>query len=836
MNIARTVGRGLKPAARFGNALKINLERLMKLKRKYLRYLLYGLGLGLAVGMLVLAASWAFIPAPDVKNFAVSPTLLDRRDRLYHARLSADGEWLLPRPLSAMGPWLPKVAVAIEDKRFLQHSGVDFLALGRAVWQNVTSGRVVSGASTITVQVVRLSKPQDRTLFNKYVEFIQALKLESSLPKEELLEIYLNRAPFGGNLRGAESAARFYFDKSARDLSLGESALLVALLRGPSVYRPDRRPELARQRRDMLLDRLVEKGVASPEEAAAAKAEPVTGRRGSMPRLAWHLSEVIFSRNQAAGPFGQYPTGPSEPQPGLDAVSPLPGQDSSLWRWGRAGRKYGLKTTLDLDLQRLLEMRLQLGLNKFPERVTGAGAVMDNATGGLLAYVGNSRWTSDSDRHWVDCALARRSPGSTLKPFIYLDAFIQKGLTPASLLADTPLRLSGQAPRNFDKFYRGPVNTQVALADSLNAPAVRVLRMVGQQSALEALRQAGFRHLVMSGRYYGDSLILGGCEVDLWQMLRAYGLLARQGREVNPTWLPPASAQAPEPASAGPGQRPPTAARPVFPEGAAWLVNECLKDDSRLPAGPRLNQEHRSGTELAFKTGTSHGLRDAWLAAYTPAHTMILWAGDPDGQGHPQLTAINVLGPVIVPLAEALKSSEPWPGPPEDIESYTACSISGEPAGPHCPGRYRSFRLINGAQTHPCRIHVLKGGRVVALWPPELAGFMAAMNPEAGAPIFIRPVSGPVVTSPLPGGVIVLEDVGGKIPLRCEGAKGVVHWYVDDEFYRSAPAGLTPVLPVTPGRHKVTLMDGAGRTAGAEFTVMYSQDRDRDRDLPVLSF
>ena len=778
----------------------------MKIKRGFLRFGLYGLGIGLAVAVLVLAVSWAFIPVPEVKDFAVSPTLLDRRDRLYHARLSADGEWLLPRPLSEMGSWLPKVAVAIEDKRFYRHSGVDFLALGRAVWQNLTSFRIVSGASTITVQVVRLSKPQERTLFNKYVEFIQALKLENSLSKDGLLEIYLNRAPFGGNLRGAESAARFYFDKSARDLSLGESALLVALLRGPSLYRPDRRPELARQRRDMLLDLLVDKGVASPEEAAAAKAEPVTGRRGYMPRQAWHLSEVVFGRNQ----------------------------DSGLWRWGRPGREYGLKTTLDTDLQSLLEMRLQLGLAKFPERIAGAGAVMDNASGGLLAYVGNSRWTGEADRHWVDCALARRSPGSTLKPFIYLAAFIEKGLTPASLVADTPLRLSGQAPRNFDKYYRGPVSAQVALADSLNAPAVRVLRMVGQQSALETLRQAGFRHLVQSGRYYGDSLALGGCEVDMWQMLRAYGLLARQGLEVAPTWLPPAPEAASPPSEADRNR--PTAARRIFPEGAAWLVNECLKDDSRLPAGPRLNQEHNPGVEPAFKTGTSHGLRDAWLAAYTPSHTMVLWAGDPDGRSHPQLTAINVLGPVIVPLGEALKSSRPWPGPPADIEKYTACSVSGEPAGPHCPGRYQSFRLKIGAQTHPCHIHVLKGGRVVSLWPPELSGFMAAMNPEAGAPVFIRPAAGPVVTSPLPGGVIILEEVGGKIPLRCEGAKGVVHWYVDDEFYRSAPAGLTPVLPVTPGRHKVTLMDSAGRTAGAEFTVMYSQDRDRDRDLPVLSF
>jgi len=766
---------------------------LMNGRRRVGRCFRYGLGLGLAAAALTLALSWVFISPPEVRNFAVSPTLLDRHDRLYHARLSADGEWLLPRPLSEMGLWLPKVAVAIEDKRFRHHSGVDFLALGRAVRQNLFHRRAVSGASTITMQTVRIANPRERTLFNKYVELIQALKIGHAISKDELLEIYLNRAPFGGNLRGAESAARFYFDKNARDLSLGESALLVALLRGPSLYRPDRRPELARRRRDLILDRLADQGVATPEEAAAAKAEPVTGRRGHMPREAWHLSEIILADNR----------------------------DSSLWRWD--SRKYGLTTTLDFGLQKTLEMRLRLGLDQFPERITGAGAVMDNATGGLLAYVGNARWTGEPGRHWVDCALAPRSPGSTLKPFIYLAAFSRNLLTPASLLADTPWRLSGQAPRNFDRFYRGPVNAQAALADSLNAPAVRVLRMVGQPAALDTLRESGFRHLLLNGHYYGDSLALGGCEVNMWQMLQAYGLLARLGREVVPTWLPTSALNQ--------SDKNPASARRLLPEGAVWLVNECLKGDSRLPAGLRLNREHSAWVEPAFKTGTSHGLRDAWLAAYTPSHTVILWAGDPAGQAHHQLKALNVLGPVLVPLAEAQKADKPWPSPPADLELFTACSISGEPAGPHCPGRRQAYRLRNGAKSHPCRIHVLKGGQAATVWPPELAGFMAAMNPEITAP---QP--GPAITSPWPDGVIALEDSSAKIPLRGEGTQGLVHWYVDEEFFHSAPAGQTPMLAMTPGRHKVTLVDSAGRTAGTEFTVLYSQDRDRDRDLPVLPF
>ena len=744
-----------------------------------------------------IALSLLIIPVPGARDFAVSPTLLDRHGNLYHARLSSDSEWLLPRPLSEMGQWLPKVAVAIEDKRFYDHPGVDPLALGRAILQNASQRRVVSGASTITVQVVRLSNVKDRTIWNKYVEFIGALKLSRVMDKDEVMEIYLNRAPFGGNLRGAEAAARYYFDKNARDLSLGESALLVALLRGPSLYRPDRRPHLARQRRDVILDMLAAKGVVTKEQAEAAKQEPVTGQRGHMARRVWHLSENIFA--QAGGP--------------------------ETWRWGYLGREYGLATSVDLPLQTVLEERLSHGLTAFPKRVTGAGAIMDNATGELLAYVGNARWTGDSKDSFVDCGLALRSPGSTLKPFIYLAAFQHKGLTPATILADTPLNLSGQAPRNFDRYYRGPVSTRSALADSLNAPAVRVLRLTGLDTALETLRKAGFVNLTKAGSYYGDSLALGGCEVSLWQQLKGYGMLARQGLAVEPTWRKGANR---------------SSAR-LFPAGAVWLVTESLKDNSRLPVGLRLGSNNEPAGEMAFKTGTSHGLRDAWLAAYTPSYTLALWAGDPEGKSHPDLTAIKALGPVLSPLAADLSSfaATRWPPrPPAGVEEYYACPISGQPAGPHCQGRIKAFRLAEGARTHPCRLHVMEGGRIVTVWPPELAGFMATLGerPSFRTVEALTGSSKPAITSPAPGGSITVNGGEASIPLRCEGVMWPVHWFLNDEYFLSAGAEAAPILRLSAGSHRITLIDKNGRTAGSDFTIMYSQNRDRDAALPVLSF
>ncbi|MDR1920395.1 MAG: penicillin-binding protein 1C, partial [Candidatus Adiutrix sp.] len=775
-----------------------------------------------------LAGSWLVIPAPpQATDFAVSPMLLDRDGRIFHARLSADGEWLLPVPLTEMGRWLPLAAVAIEDKRFWSHPGVDPLALGRALAQNIMNGRVVSGASTITVQTARLARPRKRNLVSKYVEFIEALKLERRLTKDEILEIYLNRAPFGGNLRGAEAAARFYFDKKARDLSLGESALLVALLRGPALYRPDRNPALAAARRDLVLNLLEAKGVISAAEALRAKAEPVEARRGRMPRQAWHLAEAIFNETGATGP--DVPDAPEE-----------------KWRWGRPGRAYGLPTSLDPQMQAALENRLARALANFPDRVTGAGAVMAHETGEILAYVGNARWTGTSDAsdaagaadgRWVDCARAARSPGSTLKPFIYLAAFANNGLTPASLLADTPLELGGQAPRNFDKRYRGPVSAALALGDSLNAPAVRVLRLAGEAAAVDILRRSGFKYLRPDGRY-GDSLILGGCEANLLQMLEAYGALARLGTSRPPDWRP------------GGGR---AAARRVFSEGAAWLTNESLKDDSRLPPGLRFSRPDDASPALAFKTGTSHGLRDAWLAAFTPDHTLVLWLGDPRGAAHPGLTALSALGPVAAPLADDLRriseangrATGRWPDRPASVESYRACAVSGQPLGPYCPAERQAFRLKAGAKTHPCRIHALKRGRLVSLWPPELAGWMEGGPGAAGTPGTSGAAaasgtsgarSGPVITSPLTGGLILLDEPRGSLPLRCEGAEGLVHWFVDEVHQASVPADLTPTLALSPGQHRVSLVDARGRTAGLDFSVKLRRDMDRDRDLPLLAF
>ncbi|MDR1872234.1 MAG: penicillin-binding protein 1C [Deltaproteobacteria bacterium] len=714
---------------------------------------------------LVFLGLWVYYPAVTI-SFPVSPTVKDFNGRLLNARLAADEQWLFPVKLTDMGPWLPLLAVTAEDGRFWDHLGVDPLAIARALAQNAKALRIVSGASTITVQVTRLLNPAPRTLSHKVREFIQALKLERKLSKPEILELYLNLAPFGGNLKGVGAASWAYFQKQPKDLSLAESATLIAILRGPAWYRPDRHPARAKARRDLILERLAKKGVINSSQKDQAQNEPLIARRLAFPNKAPRFAALALKTAKRS------------------------------WRWGEKGFS-GLITSLDTDKQEFLAHRLNQALAPFPPNVAGAGALLDNQTGAVLAYVGNARPKGPAGL--VDCAQALRSPGSTLKPFIYLEAMAEGSITPATLLADTPLGLRGEAPRNYDRHYRGPVSARLALADSLNAPAVRVLRLIGLKKAQKVLATAGFT--LTKGRSYGDSLVLGGGEVTLMELLRAYAILGRGGSSVEISLAP---------TNPSPGRK-------VFREEAVWLINSVLTDPTRLPYG-------LGGEGWAFKTGTSHGFRDAWLAIYNPRYTAILWLGEVNGQGLEGLSGLKALGQAAALFTQDLGAKTAFPKPPKGLELFEACPLSGAPRGPFCPPGRLTYRLKDRRQTLTCGLHQKKDGRLVTVWPPELAGFMASREATSPAPL---------ITSPLNGAVIRLNDQKGGVPLKSESTVGPIHWYVDEEFFMAARPGLTPVLPLTPGVHRVSLVDGRGQTAVSVFTAVTAR-RDAGRILRLV--
>ena len=714
-----------------------------------------------------LGGFWLALPSPvgPATQWPVSPALYDADGRLFHVRLSSREEFCIPVPLHTMGPWLPKIAVAIEDKRFYTHGGVDPYALGRAIGSNIARGKRVSGASTITSQLVRIAVPRPRTFGSKLVEFCQAVVLEQHLSKAQILELYLNRAPLGGPFRGVEAAARGYFGKKAAELSLAEAVTLIAMFKGPTYYRPDLAPERLLERRNTLLLMLRERGTITQEEWAAALKAPIPRHEATLPMENWHFADNALA---------QYPP--------------------AYWEEGGAP----LHATLAPQMQLLVEQHLQKALAEHPLDVTAAAMLVDNRTGAVQAYVGNGRFRLGQGEQWVDCGLGQRSPGSALKPFVYLEAVEQGILTPQTLLADSPLSFSGSPPRNFDTTYRGPVAAGTALAVSLNAPAVRVLRLATGESTLHRLRSLGFSFLTRAAAYYGDALVLGGCEVSLAQLATAYVALARQGDA-----LPLAFSTG---VVASYGHR-------VFSPAAAYLVSGMLHEAVR-------NQAVSQGPfpqPIALKTGTSYGMRDAWACAFTAGHTLVVWFGNAAGHPSQNLVGVTVAAPVAVRILHALpREARRAPLPvPAEVESFTACRLSGRPATPACPETVTGQRIRGVSHTMPCTLHKATSAGIVTVLPPDLADY-AEMRALAAAR------RGTVeIVSPRNGAHFTLNPYAPeqKIALRAEGAQGAAHWFINNEFFARQPHGEPLLWPMRHGDFVVSLVDEEGRTTRSSFSV-----------------
>lgn len=689
-----------------------------------------------------------------VTTIFASPAFHDVNDKLFHVRLSPASEWQITIPLNEMGKWLPLVAVNAEDGRFYNHVGIDFLALLRAIYQDITRGHIVSGASTITSQVIRLAiserEGRKRTPLTKIREFIMAMKIERELSKQKILECYLNLAPFGGNIRGVQAASLIYFGKSASQISPGEACLLIGMLKGPTLYRPDTRPSAARKRRDEIINLMERKKVFTHDEARRAKLEELPRRKFELPSRAWHFSEIILSQN-----------------PGVP-------------------KKFN--TSLNLEIQTKLESILRQSLNNFPSNITLAAGIVENKSASLVAWVGNARFNYNADSaSWVDCGRAPRSPGSTLKPFAYLSAIEQGILSPSTLLADTSMAFSGRAPRNFDLQYHGAVTARAALSESLNAPAARVLRAAGSDNVLALMRSAGLSHLSQSAYYYGDSLILGGCDVTLLEELEAFTSIASLGIHRQLKFLQD-SAQTSE---------------RIASEAGCWLVSDILthKGELSLFARGTLGRQWR----VALKTGTSYGLRDAWAAAWTPDYTVVVWAGNPDGTYWERLVGARASAPVAVKILRVVSPKSTWYDKPDDLYLQEVCSLSGKPPTALCPVKKFEWFIKGVTKTLPCDMHAIKSGQSVASMPAE---FSPAKN-------IIKKHADLSIISPIPGASYYIApfDIERKIPMKTEGAKKRVWWYLDGKYIGTSLPDSTFFHDVPDGEHIISAADSEGRSA-----------------------
>jgi penicillin-binding protein 1C len=697
---------------------------------------------------------------------------VDRDGRLLRevrADDSARARWV---GIDEVGEDVVFAVLAAEDQRFYEHPGVDAAAVLRATASDVAHARVVSGASTITMQLARLVRPHRRNLIGKFDEAALALRIEASLDKKEVLEQYLNRAPFGAGVRGIDAASRFWFDKPPRSLSLAEAATLAAIPRGPAVYAIDRHPDRVLRRRDRVLDRMLAAGWATRADVERAKREPLVARAGKGSSGAPHLTQAL-----AAGEASLWPAavlGASTPRAaGVDVV----------------------ETTLSEDLQREVELAARTEVASLSARHVGAAAVvvLDNETGDILAYVGSPDFGDDARGGQNDGVRARRQPGSTLKPFLYGLAMERLGWTAATALPDVELQISTEAgtyaPMDFDERFHGPVRLREALGSSLNVPAVWTAEQVGDGVVLARLRELGFASLGQGDQWYGPGIALGDGEVSLLELANAYATIARGGE-----WRPMRSVRRAArggrsvEVEAGSGRR-------VMPRDVAAVLADVLADGRARVAAFGEASTLDLPFEVSAKTGTSKGSRDNWTVGFTREVTVAAWVGNFDGSAMRGTSGITGAAPLFrAAMQAAMRGKVPRPlrladrGDREDVllevdvcalsggrpgrgcthvvhewmprgaaSALAECSMhesvridvrNGLRAGPGCApmnveqrtyerydGRYRAWAAAAGRPTAPDRFSPLcpspgdgGGGPLRILWPRDGATF--ALDPE----------------------------------------------------------------------------------------------------------
>lgn len=712
----------------------------------------------------------------------------------------ADGIWRYPVTIEDVSPRYLAALINYEDRWFWRHPGVNPFSVVRAAWQDLTSGRVISGGSTLTMQVARLLDPHPRSLGGKFRQLWRAFQLEWHLSKREILTLYLNRAPFGGTLQGVGAASWAYLGKPPAQLSYSEAALLAVLPQAPSRLRPDRWPTRAEMARNKVLARMAAQGVWPQKTVQEASEEPVWLAPRQMPQLA-----PLFSRMMS----------------------------------GKSSRDK-IVTTLDAGLQRQLEELANNWKSRLPARSSLAMIVVDHTDMSVRGWVGSADLNDDSRYGHVDMVTAIRSPGSVLKPFVYGLALDEGLIHPASLLQDVPRRTGDYRPGNFDSGFHGPVSMSEALVRSLNLPAVQVLEAYGPKRFTAKLRNAGLPLYLPAGAAPNLSLILGGGGARLEEMVAAYSAFARHGK-AGKLRLQPDD---------------PLVERPLLSAGAAWIIRRIMADEAQpLPdsALPRV-------APLAWKTGTSYGYRDAWAIGLNARYLIGIWTGRPDGTPVAGqfgfASAIPLLNQVNNVLLARSASLPEDPRPPS-VTRGTVCWPGGQalPAGDrNCRRRLASW-LLDGVQPPTLLLPEQEGingirfpvwldnaGKRVAadcpqareqtliVWPLPLEPWLPAAERRAAR---LPPASGtcpplereavlPLQLSGIRDGAIVKRLPGSaeaSLSIQSMGGTGERWWFLNGEPLTERGGNITLRLGEEKD-YQLLVMDKSGQIATVRFTLM----------------
>lgn len=773
--------------------------------RRWLLRLLLAAG---AFGLFVIALDRLF-PLPLPRGDDMSVLVTDRHGKPLRAFADGAGVWRQPATPESVSPLYIEALLGYEDRWFWRHAGVNPAALMRAGWQWLRAGRIVSGGSTLTMQVARIIDPHSRSLPGKAKQLLRALQLEAHLSKREILILYLERAPYGGVIEGVEAASWAYLGKPASELTHAEAALLAVLPQSPSRLRPDREPEAARRARDKVLTRMQTLGIWQAEDVSDARIEPVVARSLKTPQHAALLAERLRR---------EHPT------------------------------QARIVSTLDIDLQRALEARVEAYFNRLPPRTSAALLVIDNHTMETLAYVGSVAYGDRARLGHIDMVQAARSPGSTLKPFVYGLALDDGLIHSESLFIDAPQSFSGYRPGNFGEDFHGPVSATQALQLSLNVPAVQLLQEVGPARFAARLDNAGLALRLPAGASPNLAVILGGVGTRLDDLLGSYAALQRGGIAGKPRLTADA----------------PTRDRRLMTSGAAWIVREMLQSNPRpgaIPGGSASRQP------VAWKTGTSYGYRDAWALGSTADYSVGLWVGRPDGTPLPghygAVTALPLMFEVIDTLPRPRQLAAPAVRP-SNVELTPICWPLGtapEPAFPGLCQQQRQAWTLDGSipPTFPerdtrswhglrerLRIDAQSGKRLgavcqrphrearidIARWPLLAAPWLDAASRQRSR---LPPLSedcaddgrdralGLVIEGLIAGSQVAApsntQAKPAHVGVRASGVNGQVQWLLDGRWVGSSEddGEYRLRLDMPAGRHSLTALAESGAWARLEF-------------------
>jgi len=760
---------------------------------------------------------FCYYPTGKIFREPASTVFLDKEGNLLGAKIADDQQWRFPE--RAEVPEKFKEAILhYEDRYFYFHPGFNPFSLLRAAYQDVRSGKIISGGSTLSMQVIRLArKNKTRTIGEKLIEIVLAFRLELTHSKKEILALYASHAPFGGNVMGLDAASWRYFGIFPENLSWAEASTLAVLPNSPSLIYPGRNPSKLLSKRNHLLNQLHRSGVIDFSTCELAKAEPLPQKPYPLPQLAPHLVERAVKD-------------------------------------GQKGTR--VRSTLSIQFQQKVNDILSLHYPQLKANEIGnaAAIVLEVSTGNVIAYAGNIPFSGTNENGQdVDIIMSPRSTGSILKPFLYAAMLNDGLLLPGSLVPDIPMQIGGFIPENYSLTYDGAVPARRALARSLNIPAVKMLQSYGYDQFCTLLRRIGMTTLSKPADHYGLSLILGGAEADLWDLAGIYASLARTLNHFNETgkydkndFHPANYLFREETSRAAPGSR-----SSVFDAASIYLTFEAMVEVAR-PDEELQWRQFSSSSRIAWKTGTSFGNRDAWSVGVTPGYVVAVWVGNAAGEGRPGLTGIGTAAPILFDIFRMLPPSGWFRTPVGEMAPVAVCRYSGFRASPVCEFIDTVWVQKKGLRTPACPFHqiihldktetwqvtsncVSPSEMVHRSWfvlPPVQEWYFRSKNPFYKVLPPFKPGCAPPESHNMDmiyphnnSRLYVPVDIDGKpgstvFRIAHHNPKHMVYWHLDDHFIGTTTLSHQMALSPGQGFHRLTLIDENGETLMIRFEIM----------------